>query len=70
MQGYLSHLAAQVTETRTSLDERVKFLSDYDTATPWMNAIPGGAAVKVTADPGGRHHATGIGGDDHGEARR
>jgi ESX secretion-associated protein EspA/E len=52
MQRYLSDLAAQVTETRTNLDERVKFLSDYDTATSWMNAIPGGAAVKAAADLG------------------
>lgn len=52
IQGYLSDLAAQVTETRTNLDERVKFLSDYDTATSWMNAIPGGAAVKAAADLG------------------
>lgn len=52
IQGYLSDLAAQVTETRTNLDERVKFLSDYDTATSWMNAIPGGAAVKTAADLG------------------
>jgi hypothetical protein len=50
MQGYLSDLAAQVTETRTSLEDRIKFLSDYDTATSWMNAIPGGAAVKAAAD--------------------
>lgn len=52
MRGYLSDLAAQVKETRTSLDDRVKFLSDYDTATSWMNAIPGGAAVKAAADLG------------------
>jgi hypothetical protein len=52
MQRHLSDLAAQVTETRTNLDERVKFLSDYDTATSWMNAIPGGAAVKAAADLG------------------
>ena len=52
MRRYLSDLAAQVTETRTNLDERVKFLSDYDTATSWMNAIPGGAAVKAAADLG------------------
>jgi hypothetical protein len=50
--GYLSDLADQVTETRTNLDDRVKFLSDYDTATSWMNAIPGGAAVKAAADLG------------------
>jgi hypothetical protein len=50
MRGYLSDLAAQVTETRTNLDDRIKFLSDYDTATSWMNAIPGGAAVKAAAD--------------------
>jgi hypothetical protein len=52
MQSYLSELAAQVTETRKDLDERVKFLADYDTATSWMNAIPGGAAVKAAADLG------------------
>ena len=52
MQGYLSDLAAQVSETRTNLEDRVKFLSDYDTATSWMNAIPGGAAVKSAADLG------------------
>jgi len=52
MQSYLSDLAAQVTKTRTNLDERIKFLSDYDTATSWMNAIPGGAAVKAAADMG------------------
>ncbi|HZN83047.1 MAG TPA: EspA/EspE family type VII secretion system effector [Mycobacterium sp.] len=50
MQSYLSELAAQVTETRTNLDDRIKFLSDYDTATSWMNAIPGGAVVKAAAD--------------------
>jgi hypothetical protein len=52
MQRYLSDLATQVTETRTNLDERVKFLADYDTATSWMNAIPCGAAVKAAADLG------------------
>ena len=52
MQGYLSDLAAQVSETRTNLEDPVKFLSDYDTATSWMNAIPGGAAVKSAADLG------------------
>ena len=50
MQSYLSDLAAQVTETRTNLEDRIKFLADYDTATSWMNAIPGGAAVKAAAD--------------------
>jgi len=50
MRGYLSDLAAQVTETRTNLEDRIKFLSDYDTATSWMNAIPGGATVKAAAD--------------------
>lgn len=50
MRDYLSELATQVSHTRTNLDDRIKFLSDYDTATSWMNAIPGGAVVKATAD--------------------
>lgn len=52
MRGYLNDLAAQVAETRSNLEDRIKFLSDYDTATSWMNAIPGGAAVKAAADLG------------------
>jgi len=52
MQGYLSALAEQVTGTRTDLEGAVKFLSDYDTATAWMNAVPGGAAVKAIGDTG------------------
>lgn len=50
MQRLLSSLANRVTATRNSLDDRVKFLSDYDTATSWMNGVPGGAAVKALSD--------------------
>ncbi|MBJ7341932.1 EspA/EspE family type VII secretion system effector [Mycolicibacterium sp.] len=51
--GQLLHeLGIQVKETRQTLQDRVDFLADYDTATSWMNAIPGGAAVKAAADAG------------------
>lgn len=50
MQRLLSALAARVTATRNTLDDRVKFLSDYDTATSWMNSVPGGAVVKALGD--------------------
>lgn len=46
----LRRLAAQVTETRTDLQDAIDFLSDYDTSTSWMNAIPGGAQVKAAGD--------------------
>lgn len=46
----IGQLAAQVTLTRKNLDGHVKFLSDVDTATAWMNAVPGGAMVKATTD--------------------
>jgi hypothetical protein len=52
MQGLLRDLAAQITETRTNLQDAVDFLANYDTATLWMNAIPGGGAVKAAADLG------------------
>jgi hypothetical protein len=50
MQRLLSALADRVTATRKNLDDRVNFLSDYDTATSWMNGVPGGAAVKAIGD--------------------
>ncbi|AKS32671.1 EspA/EspE family type VII secretion system effector [Mycolicibacterium goodii] len=50
MQRLLSALAARVTATRNTLDDRVKFLSDYDAATSWMNSVAGGAAVKAISD--------------------
>lgn len=50
MQRLLSALAERVTATRKNLDDRVQFLSDYDTATSWMNSVPGGAAVKAMGD--------------------
>lgn len=52
MQSHLSGLADHVTGTRQSLDDRVKFMSDWDAATAWMNAVPGGALAKATADLG------------------
>lgn len=52
MRAALSRLAAQVTATRTDLQDAIDFLSDYDTSTSWMNAIPGGAAVKAAGDLG------------------
>lgn len=52
MHAALSRLAAQVTATRTDLQDAIDFLSDYDTSTSWMNAIPGGAAVKAAGDLG------------------
>lgn len=48
----LGRLAAQVNATRKDLQDAIDFLSDYDTTTSWMNAIPGGAAVKAAADLG------------------
>jgi hypothetical protein len=50
MKNALSRLAAQVDATRRNLQEAIDFLSNYDTSTSWMNAIPGGAAVKAAAD--------------------
>jgi hypothetical protein len=50
MRKHLSELGGQVKDTRQTLDDRFNFLSDYDTVTSWMNAIPGGAAVKAAAD--------------------
>lgn len=50
MRAALSRCAAQVTETRQDLQDAIDFLSDYDTSTSWMNAIPGGAQVKAAAD--------------------
>lgn len=52
MHAALSRLAAQVKATRTDLQDAIDFLSDYDTSTSWMNAIPGGAAVKAAGDLG------------------
>ncbi|MET4430787.1 EspA/EspE family type VII secretion system effector [Mycolicibacterium sp. 624] len=52
MKQSLSRLAAQVNATRKDLQDAIDFLSDYDTTTSWMNAIPGGAAVKAAADMG------------------
>lgn len=52
MKQSLSRLAAQVNATRKDLQDAIDFLSDYDTTTSWMNAIPGGAAVKAAADLG------------------
>lgn len=50
MHRLIGQLAAQVTLTRENLDGHVQFLSDVDTATAWMNAVPGGAMVKATTD--------------------
>ncbi|WP_319452677.1 MULTISPECIES: EspA/EspE family type VII secretion system effector [unclassified Mycobacterium] len=52
LRGHLGELAAQVTETRGTLDGAFGFLSDFDTATSWMNAVPGGALAKAIADTG------------------
>ncbi|MFI2839148.1 EspA/EspE family type VII secretion system effector [Mycolicibacterium sp. PDY-3] len=50
MRRLIGQLAAQVTVARRDLDDRIQFLSDVDTATSWMNAVPGGATVKAATD--------------------
>lgn len=50
MRTALGELATQVATTRKDLDDRIQFLADVDSATAWMNAVPGGAVVKAAAD--------------------
>jgi EspA/EspE family len=46
----VSDQANRVVGTRRDLDDQLKFLSDFDTATSWLNFVPGGAAVKASMD--------------------
>ncbi|MEH3137397.1 MAG: EspA/EspE family type VII secretion system effector [Mycolicibacterium neoaurum] len=46
----IGQMAAQVRMTRENLDGQFGFLADVDTATSWMNVVPGGASVKAVSD--------------------
>ncbi|MGN7782765.1 EspA/EspE family type VII secretion system effector [Mycolicibacterium sp. 22603] len=46
----IGQMAAQVRLTRENLDGQFGFLADVDTATSWMNVVPGGATVKAASD--------------------
>lgn len=52
MRPLLQALGQKVKETRDGLQGLIDFLADYDTATSWMNSIPGGAIPKAIADAG------------------
>jgi hypothetical protein len=52
MRPLLLALGQKVKETRDGLQGSIDFLADYDTATSWMNSIPGGAVPKAIADAG------------------
>jgi EspA/EspE family len=50
MQSILSEEATQIADARNTLTGYADFLADFDTATSWMSAIPGGAAAKAALD--------------------
>ena len=50
MQSILSDEATQVANARKTLTSYSDFLADFDTATSWMSAVPGGAAAKAALD--------------------
>ena len=52
MRPLLQALGQKVKETRDGLQDLIDFLANYDTATSWMNSIPGGAIPKAIADAG------------------
>ncbi|OPX06989.1 EspA/EspE family type VII secretion system effector [Mycobacterium sp. AT1] len=52
MRPLLQALGQKVKETRDGLQGLIDFLAHYDTATSWMNSIPGGAIPKAIADAG------------------
>lgn len=52
MRPLLQALGQKVKETRDGLQDLIDFLANYDTATSWMNSIPGGAIAKAIADAG------------------
>jgi len=50
MPAILDRQARQVTEARQDLTGKLDFLADFDLATSWLSAVPGGAAVKLMVD--------------------